>query len=75
MFRSKQRITWFALKPELSAITPARSSVFIVRSRWSNDTDSGRNSAKAIAPADAMPVDDKNSRFNAVLRVKAVRRD
>jgi hypothetical protein len=56
-------------------MTPAKSSGFIVRSRWSNDTDSGRNSAKAIAPDDIRPVDDKNNRFSAVLRVKAVRRD
>jgi hypothetical protein len=75
MLRSKQRITWLPLKPELSAMTPAKSSGFIVRSRWSNDTDSGRNSAKAIAPDDIRPFDDKNNRFSAVLRVKAVRRD
>lgn len=75
MFRSRQRITWFAFKPELRAITPARSRVFIVKSRWSNDTDSGRNSAKAMAPADTRPVEDKNNRFSAVFKVNAVRKD
>jgi len=75
MLRSMQRITWFAFRPELRAMTPAKSNVFIVKSRWSNDTDSGRNSANAMAPADTRPVDDKKSRFNAVLRVNAVRKD
>ena len=75
MFRSKHRMMWFAFNPELSAITPAMSMLFMVRSRCSKEVDSGRNSAKAMAPADVMDVDDKKSRFRAVFRVKAVRRD
>ena len=51
------------------------SILFIVRSRCNSEVDSGRNSARAIAPADDMDVDDRNNRFSAVLRVKAVRRD
>jgi len=68
-------MTWFAFNPELSAITPAMSMLFVVRSRCSKEVDSGRNSAKAMAPADVMDVDDRNSRFRAVFKVKAVRRD
>lgn len=75
MFKSKQRITWFAFKPELRAITPAISISLFVRSRWRSEVDSGRNSANAIAPADVIEVDDKNKRLSAVLRVNAVRRD
>lgn len=75
IFKSKQRIVWFAFSPELNAITPAKSSVFIVRSRCNNDVDSGRNSANAIAPADANDVDDRNNRFSALFNVNAVRRD
>lgn len=75
IFKSKHRITWFAFKPELSAMTPAMSILFIVRSRCNNEVDSGRNSARAIAPAVVIDVDDRNNRFNAPLRVKAVRSD
>ena len=57
------------------AITPARSRLFMVRSRWSSDVDSGRNSANAIAPVDERFVEDRNSRLSALLSVKAVRRD
>jgi len=56
-------------------MTPAMSRSFIVRSRWSSEVDSGRNSASAIAPAEVIEVDDKNSRFRAVFRVNAVRSD
>src|SRR6266446_7722033 len=73
IFRSMQRMTWLALRLELSAMTPAISSTFIVRSRWSNDVDSGRHSASAMAPAEGIEVDDKNNRFRAVVRVNAVR--
>lgn len=75
MFRSKHLITWFDFNPELSAITPAKSSWFIVRSRWSNDVDSGRNSARAIAPAEVIEVEERKSRLRAVFSVKAVRKD
>ena len=75
MFTSRHRITWLAFSPELKAITPAMSKLFMVRSRWSRDVDSGRNSAKAMAPADVIEVDDKKRRFSAVLRVNAVLRD
>lgn len=68
-------MTWFAFKPELRAITPAISKLFIVKSRWRSDVDSGRNSARAMAPADVSEVEDKKSRFKAVFRVNAVRRD
>lgn len=37
--------------------------------------DSGRNSARAIAPADVMPVDERNNRFSASFKVNAVRSD
>lgn len=73
--RSRQRITWFALRPELSAITPAMSILFVVRSRCNNDADSGRNSARAMAPAEVMEVEDRNRRFKALFRVNAVLRD
>lgn len=68
-------MVWFALSPELSAITPAISKLLIVRSRCSNDVDSGRNSARAMAPADVICVDERNNRFNAVLSVNAVLND
>lgn len=68
-------MTWLALSPELSAITPAMSKLFIVRSRWSSDVDSGRNSARAMAPVDVKPVEDMNKRLRALFNVNAVRRD
>lgn len=68
-------MVWFAFKPEFKAITPARSRSFMVRSKCSNDVDSGRNSARAIAPADVIEVDERNSRLRASLRVNAVRND
>lgn len=46
-----------------------------MRSRWRREVDSGRNSASAIAPAEVIDVEDKNKRFNAVFRVKAVLSD
>ena len=68
-------MTWLAFKPELSAITPARSNEFIVKSRCKSDVDSGRNSANAIAPAEVMEVEDRKRRLSAVLSVNAVRSD
>lgn len=68
-------MVWFALRPELSAITPAMSRSLLVRSRWRREVDSGRNSASAIAPAEVMDVDDRNKRFKAVFRVNAVLSD
>lgn len=56
-------------------MTPARSKLFIVRSKWSSDVDSGKNSASAIAPAEVMDVDDRNKRFNASFKVNAVLSD
>ena len=56
-------------------MTPARSRLFMVRSRCSSEVDSGRNSANAIAPAGVMDVEDRNSRFNALFKVNAVLRD
>ena len=47
----------------------------MVRSKCNSEVDSGRNSARAIAPSDVKFVDDKNRRFRALLRVKAVRND
>src|SRR5882762_1892233 len=73
--RSRQRIVWFALSPELSAMTPAMSRLLTVRSRWSKEVDSGRNSARAIAPAEVRWVEERNNRLRAVLRVKAVLSD
>jgi len=75
MFRSRQRIVWFALSPELRAMTPAMSRSFMVRSRCKSDVDSGRNSARAIAPADVIEVEERNKRLSAVFRVNAVRSD
>ena len=72
---SKHLITWLAFKPELRAIRPAISNEFIVKSRWSNDVDSGRNSANAMAPAEFIEVDDRKRRLRAVLSVNAVRSD
>jgi hypothetical protein len=37
--------------------------------------DSGRNSAREMAPADVRLVEERNRRFNEVLSVNAVRRD
>src|ERR1700722_11522570 len=51
------------------------SKLFMVRSRCNNDVDSGRNSARAIAPSEIIEVDDRNNRLSAVLRVHAVRND
>ena len=49
--------------------------LFNVRSKCSRDVDSGRNSAKAMAPVELRLVDDKNKRFRALFSVKAVRND
>ena len=68
-------MTWLAFNPELRAMTPAISSEFIVKSRCSNDVDSGRNSANAMAPAEVMEVEDRKRRLSAVLSVNAVRSD
>lgn len=73
MFKSKHLITWFDFSPWLRAITPASSRLFEVRSRCNSEFDSGKNSARQIAPAEVMPVDDRNSLFNALLSVNAVR--
>lgn len=73
--RSKHLITWLAFNPELRAITPAISRLFNVRSRCRSDVDSGRNSARAMAPADVSEVEERKSRFRAVFTVNAVRRD
>jgi hypothetical protein len=75
MFKSRQRIVWLALRPELIAMTPAISSSFIVRSRCKSDVDSGKNSARAIAPADVIEVEERNKRLSAVFKVNAVRND
>jgi hypothetical protein len=75
MFRSRHRITKFALRPPLRAMTPAKSKLFCVRSRCSKELDSGKNSARAMAPAEDNCVEDKNNRLRALLRVKAVRSD
>jgi hypothetical protein len=75
IFKSRQRMVWLAFRPELRAMTPAMSKSFRVRSRCKSDVDSGRNSAKAIAPGDVIEVEERNKRFKAVLRVKAVRND
>jgi hypothetical protein len=75
MFKSKHRMVWFALSPELRAITPAISRLLSVRSRCKRDVDSGRNSANAMAPADVREVDARKSRFKAVFNVNAVRND
>jgi len=75
IFRSRQRMTWFTLRPELSAMMPAISRSFVVRSRWGKDVDLERNSVSAIAPAEVIEVDDKNSRFRAVFSVNAVQSD
>ena len=68
-------MTWLAFNPELRAITPARSRLFMVRSRCRSDVDSGRNSANAIAPAGLNEVDDRKRRLRALFNVNAVRRD
>lgn len=72
---SKHLITWFAFNPPLNAIIPARSKVLSVKSKCSSETDSGRNSASAIAAVDEREVEERKSRFREVLSVKAVRRD
>jgi len=66
-FKSKHSVVRFAFNPELRAITPAISKLFMVRSRCNNDVDSGRNSARAIAPSEVIEVDDKSNRLSAVL--------
>lgn len=68
-------MVWLAFNPPLSAITPAKSRLLEVRSRCNKDADSGKNSARAIAPAEAMEVEAKNKRLSDVLSVNAVRRD
>ena len=75
IFKSKQRIVRFAFSPELRAMTPAISILFSVRSRCKSEVDSGRNSARAIAPAEVIEVEERKRRLRAVLRVNAVRRD
>ena len=49
MFKSKHRMMWFAFNSELSAITPAMSMLFIVRSRCSKEVDSGRNTGNGTS--------------------------
>jgi hypothetical protein len=61
--------------PPLNAITAAKSKGLSVKSRWSRLVDSGKNSASAMAAAEASPVDDKNSRLREEFKVKAVRKD
>lgn len=56
-------------------MTPAMSRLLTVRSRCKSDVDSGRNSAKAMAPADVKDVDERNRRLRALLSVKAVLKD
>lgn len=57
MLRSKQRNDLFIRKLTARAMTPAMSiSKFSVRSRWSKERASGRNSAMAIAPAEESEV-------------------
>ena len=58
-------------------MTPAISSEFTVKSRCSNDVDSGSNSANAMVPAEVMEVDDsdRKRRLSAELSVNAVRSD
>lgn len=68
-------MTWLAFNPELRANTPAKSRLFMVRSKCKSDVDSGRNSANAMAPAEFSEVEDKKSRLRALFNVKAVRRD
>jgi hypothetical protein len=68
-------MAWFDFKPELRAITPATSRLFVVRSRCKSDVDSGRNSANAMAPAEVRPVEAMKSLLRAVLIVNAVLRD
>jgi hypothetical protein len=56
-------------------MTPAISKLLRVRSRWRRDVDSGRNSARAMAPAEVIEVEARNNLLRAVLSVKAVRKD
>lgn len=46
-----------------------------VKSRWRSDIDSGRNSARAIAPGEVRCVEDRKRRLRELFKVKAVRRD
>ena len=56
-------------------MTPAKSRLFMVRSRCKSEVDSGMNSAKAIAPNEVSDADERNKRFKALFHVKAVRKD
>lgn len=56
-------------------MTPANSKLLFVKSKCNNDVDSGRNSARAMAPAELRDVPVRKRRFREVLRVNAVRRD
>ena len=49
--------------------------LFTVRSRCKREADSGRNSARAMAPAEVSWVDERKRRLRAVLSVNAVRND
>ena len=68
-------------QPRADSHDTCKSSEFIVKSRCSSDVDSARNSAKAMALAEAMEVDDRKRRLGAVfklshnLSVNAVRSD
>ena len=75
MLRARQCMTWFALRPLLSAMTPARSMLFTVRSRCTREADPERNSASAMAPAEVSCVEERKRRLRAVLSVNAVRND
>ena len=66
---------WLAFRPLLSAMTPARSMLFTVRSRCRREADSGRNSARAMAAAEVSWVEERKRRLRAVLSVNAVRND
>jgi hypothetical protein len=74
MERSRQRRIVLDFNPEYRASIPAISSGLEVRSRWSREWDSGRNSASAMAPSGWRLVSERNRRLREVLTVKAVRR-
>ena len=75
MERSRHRIRLFDLRPTDKARIPAVStSGLAVRSRWSRDFVSGKNSAREMAPSVVRPVSDRKRRFNEVLTVNVVRK-
>ena len=50
----------------------AMSKLLSVRSRWSNEFDSGKKFASAMAPGDVRLVEDRNRRLRVLCNVRAV---